>query len=74
MRFAEKMATDHRSVDSAFMAELGQQFSDEEIAELALMIGQYIALGRTLVITGGHQGACEIYVPEVPELPEASEG
>ncbi len=27
------------------------------------MISQYIALGRLLVIFGGHKMACEIYVP-----------
>jgi hypothetical protein len=31
--------------------------------ELGLMIGQYMAMGRLLVITGSHEGACEIYVP-----------
>ena len=46
------------------MAELREQFGDAEIAELAMMIGQYIALGRLLVISGAHQGACEIYVPD----------
>jgi hypothetical protein len=25
------------------------------------MIGQYLALGRLLVIAGGHKTACEIY-------------
>ena len=30
-----------------------------------MMIGQYISLGRLLVIAGGHKAACEIYVPEV---------
>jgi len=29
-----------------------------------MMIGQYIALGRLLVIAGGDKGACEIYVPD----------
>ena len=43
------------------MAELREHFSDAEIAELGLMIGQYMALGRMLVISGGHKGACEIY-------------
>lgn len=65
MRFAEKLATDFRSVDSAFKAELREQFSDAEIAELGMMIGQYIALGRLLVIAGGHKAACEIYVPDI---------
>ena len=64
MRFAEKLATDFRAVDTAFKAELREHFEDAEIAELGLMIGQYIALGRLLVIAGGHKAACEIYVPD----------
>jgi alkylhydroperoxidase family enzyme len=63
VRFAERMARDFRSVDAAFLAELRQHFSDPEIAELGFMIGQYLALGRMLVISGGDKGACEIYVP-----------
>ena len=61
MRFAEKLATDFRSVDAGFMAELREEFSDAEIAEIGLMIGQYMVLGRMLVISGGHKYACEIY-------------
>ncbi len=57
------MATDFRSVDAAFMSELRAHFSDAEISELGLMIGQYMALGRRLLISGGHKLACEIYVP-----------
>ncbi len=64
MRFAEKIATDFRAVDAAFMAELREHFGDAEIAELGMMIGQYISLGRLLVIAGGHRAACGIYVPE----------
>ena len=63
MRFAERMAADFRTVDEAFMAELRGQFGDAEIAELGLMLGQYLAMGRLLVIMGAHDGACEIYVP-----------
>ncbi len=66
MRFAEKLATDFRTVDEAFVRELREHFSNAEIAELGLMIGQYMALGRMLVISGGHKGACEIYTP--PDL------
>jgi alkylhydroperoxidase family enzyme len=65
VRYAEKMATDFRTVDADFMAELRAHFSDAEIVELGLMIGQYMAMGRLLVITGTHDGACEIYVPPV---------
>ena len=64
MRFAEKLAIDFRTVDAAFKAELREHFSDAEIAELAMMIGQYIAMGRLLVISGAHKAACEIYVPD----------
>ncbi len=65
MRFAEKLATDFQSVDTAFKAELREHFSDAEIAELGMMVSQYLALGRLLVIAGGHRAAGEIYVPEV---------
>ncbi len=65
MRFAEKLADDFRSVDASFKAELRAHFSDAEIAELAMMIGQYIALGRLLVIAGADKTACEIYVPQI---------
>lgn len=64
MRFAERLALDFRSVDAAFLDELREQFSDAEIAELGMMINQYIALGRLLVIAGGHKLFCEIYVPD----------
>lgn len=65
MRFAEKLATDFRSVDASFKGELREHFSDAEIAELAMMIGQYIALGRLLVIAGADKAACEIYIPKI---------
>ncbi len=64
MRFAEKLATDFRTVDAKFMAELREQFADAEIAELGMMIGQYISLGRLLVIAGADKLMCEIYVPD----------
>ena len=54
---------DFRSVDAGFKTELREHFSDAEIAELGMMIGQYLALGRLLVIAGGHKMACELYVP-----------
>ena len=63
MRYAEKMAADFRTIDAVFLAELREQFSDAEIAELGFMIGQYHSFGRMLVIAGSHKGACEIYVP-----------
>ncbi len=65
MRLAEKLATNFRSVDHAFKAELREHFTDAEIAELVLMINQYIAVGRLLVVAGVDKAACEIYVPKI---------
>ncbi|MGH7287238.1 MAG: hypothetical protein ACREI8_04385 [Myxococcota bacterium] len=65
MRFAERAALDFRTIDLAFKAELRSQFTDAEIAELGMMIQQYIALGRLLVMAGGDKMACEIYVPKL---------
>lgn len=64
MRFAEKLATDFRQVDAGFKAQLREHFEPAEVAELGMMINQYIALGRLLVVAGGHKLACEIYVPD----------
>ena len=61
MRFAEKFALDHRSVDADFMAELREHFRDEEISELGMMIGQYVSFGRLLGMFGLNKQACEIY-------------
>ena len=62
VRFAERMATDPGRIDSAFKKELAGNFSPAEIVELGMMIGHYITWGRMLVLTGGHKGACEIFV------------
>ncbi len=67
MRFAERFAHDFRSVDEPFLDELRQHFDDAEISELGMMIGQYLALGRMLVIAGGHKAMCEIYVPDAAD-------
>jgi hypothetical protein len=61
VRFAEKFAEDFRLVDDAFKAELREHFSNAEIAELLIMIGQYLTMGRMLVHFDIHKGACEIY-------------
>ena len=65
MQFAERAALDFRSVDDGFVTELRRHFSDAEIAELGMMVQQYIALGRLLVMAGGDKATCEIYVPEI---------
>ncbi len=63
MRWAEHLTTDHRQADAAFMAEVRTQFSDAEVVELGMMIGQYVSFGRLLVMLDLHKGVCEIYTP-----------
>jgi alkylhydroperoxidase family enzyme len=50
VRYAEKLALDHRSIDDAFFDELRTVFNDAEIVELGMMAGQYIGFGRLLMV------------------------
>ncbi len=63
VRWAERCATDFRTVDDAFKEELRAAFDEAEIVELGMMIGQYLSFGRLLVMLGRHRAACEIYTP-----------
>jgi alkylhydroperoxidase family enzyme len=48
--YAEKLALAHHTVDDDFFARLRGMFSDPEILELGMMIGQYIGFGRLLKV------------------------
>ena len=50
LAYAEKLAVDHHNVDDAFFDTLRTQFSEPEILELGMMIGQYIGFGRLLKV------------------------
>jgi alkylhydroperoxidase family enzyme len=50
VEFAERLATDHHSIDDAFFERLRTQFSEPEILELGMMAGQYIGFGRLLMV------------------------
>jgi alkylhydroperoxidase family enzyme len=52
IRFAERLAVDHRKVDDAFWAELRQHFSEAEIIELTAHTTLYIGFGRFNEIVG----------------------
>jgi len=58
--FAEKLATDHQSLDDASFTELRDQFTDPEIMELGMMIGQYIGFGRLLQVLDLEPDNCPI--------------
>jgi alkylhydroperoxidase family enzyme len=50
VEFAERLATDHHSIDDAFFDRLREHFSEPEILELGMMAGQYIGFGRLLMV------------------------
>ena len=50
VRFAQRMANDHRNVNDEFFAELRREFTDAEIFELGMITGQFIGYGRLLAM------------------------
>ena len=44
--FAERYATDHRRMDGDFWARLHAAYTDDELVDLALCVGSWLALGR----------------------------
>jgi alkylhydroperoxidase family enzyme len=50
LRFAERMALNHQSIDDSFFHDLRQEFSPAEIIELVMMTGLFIGYGRLLAI------------------------
>jgi alkylhydroperoxidase family enzyme len=44
--FAERYSTDHLGMDDAFWARLHAAYSDDELVDLALCVGSWLALGR----------------------------
>ncbi len=50
LAYAERLAVDHHNIDDDFFAELHNVFSDAEVLELGMMIGQYIGFGRLLKV------------------------
>ena len=52
LRLADKLASDHRSIDAAFVARLREQFSEEEIVDLGMSIVFLFAWGRFIEAFG----------------------
>ena len=60
IEYAEKMALDHHSIDDAFFDRLHGEFTDPEIVELGMLIGQFIGVGRLLMVLDLEPKVCEI--------------
>ena len=60
LEYADKLALDHHSIDDAFFDLLHQHFSDEQVIELGMMIGQFIGFGRLLAVLDLEPRFCSI--------------
>ncbi|MGE0383103.1 MAG: carboxymuconolactone decarboxylase family protein [Gammaproteobacteria bacterium] len=61
IEFAERFATDHLSFDTAedFWASLHRHFSDDELVDLGLSVGSWVAFGRFTRVFD-IDGACRV--------------
>lgn len=57
--FAERFALDHLSMDNAFWSRLHDAFNDDELVDLALCVGSWVAFGR-LNRVFDVDGACRV--------------
>ena len=60
LEFAELMALDHKSIGDDFFRRMRAEFSDAEVVELGMAIGQYIGFGRLLMVLDLERPVCEI--------------
>jgi alkylhydroperoxidase family enzyme len=60
--FAERYATDHLAMDEVFWDRLHAEFSDDELVDLALCVGSWLALGRFNQVFD-IDGACRVPAP-----------
>ncbi len=50
IEYAERFALDHRSIDDTFFARLREHFTDPEILDLTICVGNWLAFGRLTMI------------------------
>ena len=50
IEYAERFALDHRSLDDAFFERLRTQFTDAEILDLTICVGEWLAFGRLTMV------------------------
>jgi alkylhydroperoxidase family enzyme len=59
IEYAERFATDSKAIDDDLLARLGEHYSAAEIADLTLVAGKYLAMGRFMQVLDLDQ-ACTI--------------
>ncbi len=60
IEYADRLATAHHDMDDAFFDRLRTEYSDEQILELGMMIGQFIGFGRLLMVLDLESKFCPI--------------
>lgn len=60
IRFAQKMASDHWSVDDDDFARLHASFTEHEVVELNMLVAQFIGIGRMFAVIDAMNTACAI--------------
>ena len=71
LEYAEKFATDHKRLDDAFFSRMREYFSDEEVVDISVCVGTWLALGRITMVMGVNT-SCPLRLPL--EEPKAREG
>lgn len=60
LEYADRMALDHHNMDDGFFERLHEHFTDAQIVELGMMIGQFIGFGRLLMVLDLEPKFCSI--------------
>jgi len=63
LEYADRMALDHHNMDDEFFDRLREHFTDEQILELGMMIGQFIGFGRLLMVLDLESKFCPVDQP-----------
>ena len=60
LEYAELMALDHTAIGEDFFRRVREEFTDAEIVELTMAIGQYIGFGRLLHVLEVVRPVCDL--------------
>ena len=58
--YAEMMALDHTTIGDDFFRRVREEFTDAEIVELTMAIGQYLGFGRFLHVLEVVRPVCDL--------------
>ncbi len=60
LQYAERLATSHHTMDDSFFDKMRTEFSDEQIVELGMLIGQFIGFGRLIMVLDLEPKVCAV--------------